>query len=422
MTPVHVVGIGLEGAAGLTNAVVQLVAEADFLVGSDRHLSYFLDHPGERIRLGDFVLALATLRERLIATPQASAVILASGDPLFFGLGRRVLAEFPAQQVTFHPHLSAVQLAFSRIKLPWQDAQVISAHGRSLEQLVQALRQGVEKIAVLTDPTNTPAAIAQLLQTLAPDRYQCWVCESLGSPEETITSLPPEQLIDQTFAPLNLVVLQRTTASKFEQRDLTSLPLLGLPDQDFLSFADRPGLMTKREVRVLALAELDLQPGQVIWDIGAGTGSVAIEAARLVPTTTIYAIEKTAAGWGLIQQNCQRFQVENITPIYGSAPKVLDPLPTPDRVFIGGSGGQLNPILDACRTRLNPGGRIVLALATLEHLNTVLTWIDRQNWRFSVLQIQLSRSVPLATLTRLDPLNPVVLIKTMPGSKSAGTA
>lgn len=418
MTSIHVVGIGLEGAAGLTETVAQLVAEADFLVGSDRHLSYFPNHPGECIRLGDFVLVLASLKKKLTAAPQASAVILASGDPLFFGLGRRVLAEFSAQQVTFHPHLSAVQLAFSRIKIPWQDAQVISAHGRSLEQLIQALRQGVEKIAVLTDPTNTPAAIAKLLRSLdLPSHYQCWVCENLGSPEETITALTPEQLGDQSFAPLNLVVLCRTDPS-FEQADLTTLPLVGLPDQYFLSFADRPGLMTKREVRVLVLAELDLQPGQVIWDIGAGTGSVAIEAARLVPTATIYAVEKTAAGLDLIQQNCQRFRVENITPIYGSAPEVLKPLPDPDRVFIGGSGGQLCPILDTCQTRLKPDGAVVLSLATLEHLNTVITWINRQNWNFSMLQLQLSRSVPLATLTRLDPLNPVSLIKTMPKSKS----
>lgn len=418
MTLIHVVGIGLEGAAGLTETVAQLVAEADFLVGSDRHLSYFPNHPGERLRLGDFVLVLASLKEKLTADPQASAVILASGDPLFFGLGRRVLAEFSAQQVTFHPHLSAVQLAFSRIKIPWQDAQVISAHGRSLEQLIQALRQEIEKIAVLTDPTNTPAAIAQLLRSLdLPSHYQCWVCENLGSPEETITALTPEQLEDQSFAPLNLVVLHRTDPN-FEQSDLTTLPILGLPDQHFLSFADRPGLMTKREVRVLALAELDLQPGQVIWDIGAGTGSVAIEAARLVSTATIYAVEKTAAGLDIIQQNCQRFRVENITPIYGSAPEVLNPLPDPDRVFIGGSGGQLCSILDSCQTRLKPSGAVVLSLATLEHLNTATTWINRQNWYFSMLQVQLSRSVPLANLTRLDPLNPVSLIKTMPKSKS----
>lgn len=413
MTPIHVIGIGLDGAAGLTAAMLDLIQSAQLLVGGDRHLGYFPEHRAERVVLGDLGTGIARVRQFLDCLPPTSTaspiVILVSGDPLFFGLGRLLLQELPSEKITFHPHLSAVQLAFSRLKLPWQDARLISAHGRSLQELTQTLQQGVAKIAVLTDQTNTPAAIAQLLLSLNLSRhYQLWVAENLGGTAEKVALFSPAEIDYHSFAPLNLVVLVK--CESMSNLALPKLPAFGLADEYFLSFADRPGLITKREVRVLALAELGLQPGQVIWDIGAGTGSVAIEVARLIPQSQIYAIEKTAIGISLIQQNCQRFQVENVTAIAGVAPEVLHRLPDPDRVFIGGSSGHLREILTLCQNRLHPEGIIVLALATLEHLSLVLDWCRQHHWSSQVLQVQLARSVAIAELTRLHPLNPVQLV------------
>ena len=158
MTPIHVIGIGLDGAEGLVDSVRQLVLDAKLLVGSDRHLNYFPHHPAPRLILGDFIEAIAQIR-RYLADGKDGIVILVSGDPLFFGLGRLLLAELPPEHLTFHPHLSSIQLAFNRLKVPWQDARAISAHGRSLDELIQALQQGVEKIAVLTDKTNNPCLL-----------------------------------------------------------------------------------------------------------------------------------------------------------------------------------------------------------------------------------------------------------------------
>ena len=412
MSPIHVVGIGLEGLASLTDATRDLLAQATLLVGSERHLSYVTDFPAPRLPLADLTSTLEQVQEQLQDYPHGPIVILVSGDPLFFGLGRLLLTVFPPDQLTFHPHLSAIQLAFSRLKLPWHDAQVISAHGRSLEQLPPLLQQGKAKIAILTDTTHTPGAIARLLSELdLPLSYQMWVCENLGGPAERVqlVDLDPEH--EQPFAPLNLVILLRTQPKFLVPPSPASLPLLGLKDQSFCSFADRPGLMTKREVRVLALAELALQPSQVIWDIGAGTGSVSIEIARLVPDASIYAVEKTAAGLQLIQQNCDRFGVHNIQVVPGMAPKSLVDLPRPNRIFIGGSGGDLPLILDHCQTQLLPEGRIVLAIATLEHLHLALDWFNQHHWSTSLLQVQLSRSVSVAALTRLAPLNPVTLLR-----------
>lgn len=420
LTPVQVVGIGLDGADGLTESLRLLIEQATLLVGSERHLSYFPNHAAEKLPLTNFRLVIDQIRSRVVASDRADLsksanpliVVLASGDPLFFGFGRLLLTELPADWLTFHPHLSAVQLAFSRIKQPWQDAQLISAHGRSLDELTKALQQGAEKIAVLTDGTNTPAEIAHLVVKLDhPTQYQIWVCENLGGAQERVQSFRPKDLLTQTFDPLNVVVLLRLPDTVRQSLNPEKLPLLGIPDSHFFSFSDRPRLMTKREVRILALGELALQPQQIVWDIGAGTGSVAIEMARLCPTSHVYAIEQTAAGVSLIQQNCQRFQVENVIPIHGAAPDALLHLPAPDRIFIGGSGGHLVPILNYCSQHLQPGGRIVLALATLEHLTDTMQWLAGQPiWQHQLLQIQLARSVPVANLSRFSPLNPVMLV------------
>lgn len=449
---IHVVGIGLDGAAGLTAPLRKLVREATLLVGSDRHLSYFADYSGDRLELADISLTLKQLRRQLQRwsespprnseppamipdeTPASESarrtdmsaenppdapymVVLVSGDPLFFGLGRLLLAELPAEKLVFHPHLSSIQLAFNRVKVPWQDARIISAHGRSLDELLAALREGAEKIAVLTDRTNTPGAIARLLLSLdLPGTYQFSVCENLGATDERVRSFPVGNRAEiaaiesETFCDLNVVVLVRRGEESSGHLDLENLPRLGLPDSSFLTFSDRPGLMTKREVRVLVLGELALQPNQIIWDVGAGTGSVSIEIGRLFPTSRVYAIEKTAAGISLIEQNCQRLQVPNVISIHGNAPDILDRLPVPHRIFIGGTGGHLRQILGFCGGHLADGGAIVLALATLEHLTNALTWVAEMGWEYRALQVNLSRSVPVAHLTRFSPLNPVTIV------------
>jgi len=404
MTPIHVVGIGLDGRDGLAASVQQVIEAAAILAGSDRHLSYFPDHPAQRWSLPGLAVAL---QSHLAQSHPARVVVLTSGDPLFFGLGRYLLQHLPAKALTFHPHVSAIQLAFSRIKLPWQDATLVSAHGRSLDRLEASLKAGASPIAVLTDDVNSPGAIARFIQDLSlPNDYQLWICENLGGTDERIRQLPLAATSSIEVSPLNVVILQRRETSPLP----ATLPLLGIPDSVFLSFRDRPGLMTKREVRIAILGELALQPGQVIWDIGAGTGSVSIEAARLVPDGQIWAIEKTPVGCELIRQNVTRFGADAVHVVAGRAPAALIDLPAPHRIFIGGSGGLLTPILEQCAPVLRPEGRIVLAIATLEHLAEVNQWLQHQpHWRGQYQQLAVSRSASVGALTRWSPLNPVTL-------------
>jgi len=419
MTPIHVVGVGLEGAAGLPEATRTLIQQAPILAGGDRLLDQFPDHPAQRWSLTD----LSTrLQQHLAQSPPALVVILTSGDPLFFGLGRQLLQVIPAAAITFHPHVSSVQLAFSRVKVPWQGATLISAHGRSLDHLVTAVKQGESPIAVLTDPVNTPGAIARCVQSLGlPVRYDLWVCENLGGADERVQQFALTDVPATGVSPRKGVILQTVAVPP----ELATLPLLGIPDAAFLSFGDRPGLMTKREVRVQILAALALQPQQVIWDIGAGTGSVSIEIARLVPTAQIWAIEKTTAGCELIRQNIQRFGTPNVTVVPGLAPAALSNLPSPDRIFIGGSQGKLAEILVTCSTRLRTQGAIVIALATLENQAELIEWHRQQpDWAIAYEQVALARSVAVGPLTRWQPLNPVVLAVLRPpdsGQKTGAT-
>ncbi len=407
---IEVVGIGLDGAAGLSANILAIIEKATVLVGSDRHLSYFPNHQAIRICIGDLGETIATIRGYL--QQQEKIVILVSGDPLFFGLGRFLLTQLSPEDLRFYPHLSSVQLAFNRLKISWQDAKVVSVHGRDFDELIKLLRQGVKKIAILTDYQHNPASIVNLYHQLDLSiSYDFWLCENLGDRSEKITCFPDGQNLEtQTTSPLNVVVLIRQSSELKADFNVDNLPLFGLSDRLFLAFPDRPSLMTKREIRLAILGQLALQAEQIVWDIGAGTGSVSIEIARLCPTSQVYAIEKTAVGISLIEANCQRFQVTNIFNIHGKACEKLLNLPMPDRIFIGGTSGNLLEILDICQDKLNNDGIIVIALATLENLQVSINWFKSHNWSYSLLQLQISRSIPIANLTRFTPLNPVTII------------
>ena len=450
---IQVIGVGLEGASSLTPDVLEIVKSATVLLGAQRHLDSFQEiaQTDEYWPLGNFSETFDRVRSHLTAHPTARVVVLASGDPLFFGIGRLLLEAFPADQLTFYPQVSAIQLAFSRLKIPWQSATLISVHGRGEALLTKALKRGDDKIAVLTDPVLTPNAIAQLITSLElPIHYQIWVCENLGADTEKLSLHDANAQPPQTYSSLNVVVLLRTPmTTEQENLSLTELPLIGLPDSAFKGFPDRPTLMTKREIRLLILGAIAPLPHQVIWDIGAGTGSVSIELSRLCPSAQIYAVEKTAIGAELIRQNADRLAIAPIKIIQAKAPDGLSQLPVPDRVFIGGSSGQLTSILDYLHQRLqrkrtlNPHAdklqsstRIVLALATIENISEVICWVNNQNtvthsmpqeamqgtqkqlpqsqlsqtWTYQLMQVNIARSLPVGPLTRFSPLNPVTII------------
>ena len=407
---IKVIGIGLEGSDSLIPSILSIIEDATVLVGGDRHLNYFPQYQGIKLKIHNINQVIKKIKE--YAQQGERIVILATGDPLFFGIGRILIKEFSRERLEFYPYLSSVQLAFNKLQIPWQSAQVISVHGRDINSLIPYWKKGEEIMAILTDNHNNPLVIWQLYQQLKlPIKYNFWLCEDIGSKTEKITKIEQEEDINLEFlSNLNLLILKQNKRTDKNLIKLDKLPLIGIEDNLFSTFDDRPGLMTKRETRLLILGELELQNKQIIWDIGAGTGTVSIEIARLSKNSKIYAIEKSAIGAKLIAENSDKFQINNINIIHGVAEETIHHLPTVDRVFIGGSNGKLIELLDIIATKIKAQGKIVIALATLENLHIASQWFKEKKWPYQIINAQINKSLSIANMTRFNPLNPVNII------------
>jgi len=403
-----VIGIGHDGPPGLSPEAHAHVESARVLAGGRRHLDFFPHWQGEKVVLGGDVPAfVGTLQERY---QQEKTVVLASGDPLFYGIGRALLEAIPREDLVFLPQVSSVQLAFSRVKETWHDARVISVHGRSMEALAVAIAARALKIAVLTDARNHPAAIADLLQRSgAGGEYALWVCENLGGPDERISRHAPVSMRDASFSPLNVVILLRATGAP--AGGAADLPLLGIPEAALLHQAGPRGMITRREVRLLALCYLELRPGDVLWDVGAGSGSVSLEAARLSPRLQIFAVERDAAAFARLESNVAQLGAGVVRAVCAEAPEGLNELPDPDAVFIGGSGGRLTEILGTVMERLKPGGRLALNCITLENFCRGWERLRELELEPEATSVQLAHSRPLGRLHNLEPENPIFILR-----------
>ncbi len=356
-----------------------------------------------------------------------SIVLLASGDPMFFGIGRRVVNEFGKERVEILPDLSSIQVAFSRIKEPWDNAFLMSLHGgpdpvkrRRLPyemKDIPFLLQRHNKIAILTDSENNPTEIAKVINASPGIAPVIYVCERLGYPDERIIEGKPAEISDMTFRAPNVVVIVKQgdnaggidTSSDDVQYRLhipsPSLPLFGLTC-DEISHAR--GLITKDEVRAIVIHKLRPFRNMVFWDIGAGSGSVSLEISRLFPDARVYAIERDPAQIMHLKANTEIFG-SNINIIHGEAPEVLMDLPSPDRVFIGGSGGKLVDIIGHLHKRM-PEGIITLNAITLETLNTAMEILKKNSYIVDVIEVSISRLRPLGCSHHLSGENPVFII------------
>lgn len=389
-----VVGLTDQGADSLSPEARALVERATLLCGGRRHLAFFPDQRGERFTIE---ANLGELIDRL-RSASGLVVVLASGDPEWYGIGPLLVERLGRDRVRILPNLSSLQLAFARLGLAWHDAVQLSAHGRPLESILPAALRAA-KVAILTDARNTPSAIARALLEAGDEDALADVFEHLGGPRERHVAGTLSEIAGQSFAPLNLLIIRHRRAP---------LPWpLGLPEE---AFCHRQGLITKAEVRVVSLAKLRLHERAVLWDVGAGCGSVAIEAASLLSQGRVYAIERDPEQLALLTENRRRFAAGNVVVVAGAAPAALADLPEPDAVFVGGSGGALPAILRAAMARLRPGGRLVANLVGLEHLGRITTEDARDGWSAEVTQVSVARGTVTAGLTRLAALNPVFVV------------
>ncbi len=392
---IAVVGVGPDGVTGRGR---ELLDGARVVVGGGRHLDALAPPAAERVPLrGDLSPALDA-----IGAADGPVTVLASGDPGFFGIVRALAERFGPDELEVVPGVSSVALAFSRVGLPWDDAVVVSAHGRDPAAAVNAARTH-PKVAILTAPDATPALIAQ---RLAGTGRRVVVGERLGSRQERIVEDTPEAIATQEFADPNVVLVLDAARAVADGKARVWPPRTpagwALPED---AFEHREGMITKSEVRALALARLGPGMGDLVWDIGAHSGSVAIECARL--GAAAIAIERDAELCELVRRNAERHGVP-VEIVQGEAPGALAGLPDPDAVFVGGGGADLEQIVAAVAPRA--GRAVVIALATLERIVPTAEQLAGAGYEVGTTVLQASRLRPIGGAHRLAAENPVAVV------------
>jgi precorrin-6B C5,15-methyltransferase / cobalt-precorrin-6B C5,C15-methyltransferase len=391
---IKMIGIGDEGKVSLLPMYEKWIYESELLIGGKRQLSFFPEFAGEKMAIEG---GLSSLVERLQSETR-NIVILASGDPLFYGIGSYLSSKI---DLDIYPYLSSIQLAFARMQERWQEAYFISVHGRSIKGLAQRV-DGKKTVAILTDTENSPNKIAQYLLSFGMTEYEAFVGENLGSDKERCRWFTLAEMKDEEFSPLNVVILKKKGESPHWP--------IGIDDAEFFQRKPDKGLITKKEIRTLSISALRLMDDSTVWDIGTCTGSVAIEAAKIAREGQVFAIEKNEGDLENCKQNLAKFRVD-ATLLHGKAPEGLDTFPDPDAVFIGGTAGGMEDILDICCSRLKACGRIVLNAVTIENLSEAMLAFKERGYETNITLAQISRSKPILNLTRFDALNPIYIIE-----------
>lgn len=396
MPPERIVVVGIHGSpdGDLAKPARAALEQADLVVGGRRHLATLTPSTARTAVIGG---DLASVLDAIDAE-NGSVVVLASGDPGFFGMVRSLAARFGPGCLEVHPAPSSVALAFARIGRSWDDAAVVSAHGRPLADAV-ALTSHHPKVAVLVSPEHSPQVLGRALVDAGCGSRSVAVCSRLGLDGEEVVETDLPGLAAGTWDPLSVVVLLAPDLDSDAGTNGAGKNVAwGLPDE---CFEHRDGMITRAEVRAVALGKLELPAAGVFWDVGAGSGSVAIEVARLRPGLAVHAIERDAADAARIDANARHHDVA-VRVHNAEAPGGLVEVPDPDRIFVGGGG---LGVLDACIDRLCGGGRIVATYAAMDRAAAAA---DRLG---SLTQVSISRGrrLPDGGL-RLAAENPVFVV------------
>ena len=404
---IHIIGVGPDGLAGLTARARELLTNAEVMFGAESVLALAPELRAERRVLGgdlqETVNAVAAVLGR------KRAAILAAGDPLFYGVARYLCDRLGPDRFEVLPHVSSMQMAFARIKETWDDAYLTDLQTHPLETVLDRIRTA-ETVGLFPSDTEGPAVVARELLARGLDYFRAYVCENLGGRDERVTQGELSDIQDMEFAPLAVMILRRKAGRPDQPAPAARRRRFGNPDDVFAQSRPKSGLVTQAEVRAIALAQLAIPPGGVVWDVGAGSGSVAVEAAQLSDPGMVYAIEQDAADYHLILANAEAFGVRNLKPVHGAAPAVFAGLPPPDAIFVGGLGHEVGRLLEAAWKVLRPGGRLAVNVATLESLNTVYGALKALTRPVEVLMVNVARGGEQLETLRFEAVNPTFLL------------
>ncbi len=403
---IHIIGIGTDGIGGLAGKPRELLQSAELILGAEAALALVPELSAERMLLSG---NLHDAVRRLESAGNKRTVVLAGGDPLFYGVARYLCEKLGNDRFEVWPHVSTMQLAFARIKESWEEAYLTNLATHSLESVLDRVRTA-ETVGIFTSDEETPPIIAKKLLARGIDYFRVFVCENLGAPNERVTQGDLLEIQEMDFDALNVMILKRKPDRPDLQKTPNRFRRFGNPDDAFIQSRPKSGLITGAEVRALALAKLDVQQGSVVWDIGAGSGAVAIEAAQLATAGMVYAIEQDVADYHLIVANAQTFGVKNLTAVHGMAPAAFNGLPDPDAVFVGGIRREVARLLESVFRVLRPGGRLVVNVASLEALSATQTAMKALAPSIDGMLVNIARGNEQLETMRFEALNPTFLL------------
>ena len=404
--PVYIIGIGDDGMSGLSASAIERIRHADLLIGSDQTLRQVSDSTAELLVVGtDFT----EMESAIAKNPQKKIVLLASGDPLFFGIARYLWDRLGKERFEVIPNVSTMQLAFARVEESWDDAYLADLATGSLERIIENIRLA-NKVGLFTTQSMTSNSIAQALLDRGLDYFSTYVCENLGAPDERVTAGELTQIAQHQFAALNVMILVRKPDIPDRPIESQGRRLFGNRDDSFSQIQPKRGLLTPAEIRAWALAELDLGPSSLVWDVGAGSGAVAIEAAQIANHGRVFAIEMDPESVELIQENAQAFGVDHLSPILGQAPQAWEDLPDPDAIFIGGTGRHVREIAALAWDRLRPAGRLVAHVSSIENVGDLVRTLTGKDAQVETWMINLARGTMQLDELRFESVNPSFLV------------
>lgn len=359
-----IIGITDEAQPQLSNEVVEIISRGRVFSGGKRHHEIMKPYLPEENEWIDITVPLERVfndyRRHFEDRPDDAIVVVASGDPLFFGFANTVKRELPDAEISLYPSFNSLQTLAHRLVMPYHDMRIVSLTGRDWHEFDRALIEHAEKLGVLTDRVHTPSVIAKRMLEYGYDKYVISVGEHLGNrSEEKVSTMTLEEAVQTEFSHPNCLILK--AEEKLPPRRL------GLPDSEFELLNGRDKMITKMSIRLLSLQALELYSRQVLWDIGFCTGSVSIEARLQFPHLLIESFEIREEGRSLIGINTRRFGAPGISSHIGDFLKEdISALPKPDAVFIGGHGGKLIEIFQKVAPLLEKGGIIVMNSVTAE--------------------------------------------------------
>tara|TARA_Y100001970_G_scaffold294355_1_gene451382 strand:+ start:19411 stop:20703 length:1293 start_codon:yes stop_codon:yes gene_type:complete len=414
---INVVGVHSLKEEKISKEILGIIKNADYIASPRILFKETIDvYQGNTSKIACDFYEITDIQELIkwIKTKTGEIIVFSHGDPLWYGIGRLLANNFPDNELNFYPSPTSMQLAFAKLGIPWQKSESISIHGRENCTLGEKLNKRPKILTVLTNPSKE--GVLEVLNYLKSMQiasiYELWLFENLNTNKERIrkinqNEMPPED-IDQLHI---IILLKKETPSN----NLKIMPLFGIEDSLYKCYEDRPGLITKKHIRIQILSDLELPEKGIIWDIGAGVGSIGLEALRLRPDLKLIIFEKRLGSKNLILENAKRLNVKPHKIIEEDFLEIVKfqskyNLGSPDRIIIGGGDNKVK-IINSAINFIKGSAIIVIPIVKIEIIKELNELFNNLGWEIALNLLQTYQGISLGDGTRLNPYNPVYILK-----------